>query len=75
MSFNPTTCVTNMILRSSVLVTGGTGAYAGASGTGYGVANRTVVSGRSANGTCLPLSQPTVFELSNVKSFATLTLP
>jgi hypothetical protein len=74
-SFNPTTCVTTMILRTSVLVTGGTGAYAGASGTGAGVANRTVVSGRSANGTCLPLSQPSVFELSNVQSYANLTLP
>ena len=72
---NPTTCVTHMILRSTTVITGGTGAYAGASGFGVGTANRTVVSGRGADGRCLPLSQPGVFELSYVKTSYTVTLP
>ena len=72
---NPTTCVTHLILRSTTVITGGTGAYAGASGSGVGTANRTIVSGRGADGRCLPLSQPGVFELSYVKSTHTITLP
>ncbi len=72
---DPVSCVTRITLIVRNVVTGGTGAYAGATGTGSGVSNLTQIRGRAADGTCLPLSSPPSFELANVRATELLTLP
>ena len=72
---NPVSCVTRITLNSRTVVTGGTGAYAGATGTGSGTSNVTQIRGRADDGTCLPLMSPPIFELANVRATAFLTLP
>jgi hypothetical protein len=72
---DPTSCVTRITLQVNNVVTGGTGVYTGASGTGAGVSHITQVRGRASDGTCLPLSSPPSFELANVRVVETITLP
>ena len=72
---DPVSCVTRVTLQVNNVVTGGTGVYAGATGTGSGTANITQIRGRAADGSCLPLSSPPLFELANVRAVETLTLP
>ena len=71
----PVSCVTRVTLQVQNVVTGGTGAYAGATGTGSGTSNITQIRGRAPDGSCLPLSSPPLFELANVRAVETLTLP
>ena len=73
--FNPTTCVTHVTIFDTTEVTGGTGAYAGATGRGVATAKLTIIRGRNADGSCLPESAPPLFELSQVNATGTLTLP
>ena len=72
---DPVTCVTRITLQVANVVTGGTGVYEGATGTGSGTSNITQVRGRAADGSCLPLSSPPIFEIANVRASETLTLP
>lgn len=72
---DPVTCVTRITLQVRNDITGGTGVYAGATGTGSGTSNITQIRGRAADGSCLPLSSPPIFELANVRAVETLTLP
>ena len=72
--FNPTTCVGRLTFTHTAVVTGGTGAYAGATGGGTAVANLTVIRGRNADGSCLPDTAPPIFEMSYVKATGTVTV-
>lgn len=72
--FNPTTCVARLTFAHTAVVTGGTGAYEGATGGGTAIANLTVIRGRNADGTCLPDTAPPIFEMSYVKATGTLTV-
>ncbi len=72
---DPISCVTRITLQVNNVVTGGTGVYTGATGTGSGTSNITQIRGRAADGSCLPLSSPPIFELANVRAVETLTLP
>jgi hypothetical protein len=73
--FNPVTCVAKISIFDTTLVTGGTGAYAGATGSGTANATLTVIRGRNADGSCLPETSPPIFEMSQVRAPGTLTLP
>ena len=72
---DPISCVTRITLLVANVVTGGTGAYAGATGTGSGISNITQIRDRATDGSCLPLTSPPVFELANVRATEVLTLP
>ncbi|CAA9258171.1 MAG: hypothetical protein AVDCRST_MAG10-2602 [uncultured Acidimicrobiales bacterium] len=72
--FNPTTCVARLTFSHMAVVTGGTGAYAGATGGGTAVANLTVIRGRNADGSCLPDTAPPIFEMSYVRATGTVTV-
>ena len=72
--FNPTTCVTRLTIFDTTQVTGGTGAYAGASGGGVATAHLTQIRGRDAAGACLPATSPPIFEMSFVRAPGTLSL-
>jgi len=73
-NFNPTTCVTTIIAPDTFVITGGTMAYAEASGTGVATAYVTLVGGRSADGSCLgPDSRP-IFQLTVTRATATVSL-
>lgn len=74
-SSDPNSCVTRVTLIVHNVISGGTGVYAGATGTGSGVSNITQIRGRAADGSCLPLSSPATFEIANVRATETLTLP
>ena len=73
--FNPTTCVTRVTIVDTTVVTGGTGAFADATGSGVATANLTSIRGRNADGSCLPATSPPIFEMSFVRAPGTLTLP
>ena len=73
--FNPVTCVARIYIFDTTEVTGGTGAYAGATGTGTANAKLTVIRGRDAEGNCLPATAPPIFEMSQVRAPGTLTIP
>ena len=72
---DPVSCVTRVTLQVRNVVTGGTGTYAGATGTGSGTSSITQIRGRAPDGSCLPLSAPPIFEIANVQATETLTLP
>jgi len=73
--FNPTTCIARITIFDTTEITGGTGAYAGASGSGVATARRTVIRGRNADGSCLPATAPPIFELSQVQAPGTINVP
>jgi hypothetical protein len=73
--FNPTTCVRHVILQDTTEVTGGTGAYAGAHGSGVATAKLTVIGGRNADGSCADAASPPIFAMSQVNATGTLNLP
>ncbi len=72
---DPISCVARVTLQVNNVVTGGTGVYAGATGTGSGVSHITQIRGRADDGTCLPLSSPPVFEIANVRAVETNNMP
>ena len=72
--FNPTSCLTRITIHPVTTVTGGTGAFAGASGGGTATTNITTIANRGADGNCLPPSSPLLFELAIARSTMTLTL-
>ncbi len=71
---NPVSCVTRITIFDTTEVTGGTGAYAGASGGGVATAQLTQIRGRDANGDCLPPTSAPIFEMSFVRAPGTLNL-
>ena len=71
---DPVSCVTRIVQHPTTFVTGGTGVFAGATGTGTATRQRTVVAGRDATGACLPPTAPPIFALSIIESNMTLTL-
>lgn len=72
--FNPTTCVARVRIFDTTEITGGTGAYAGATGSGVANAVLTIIRGRNADGSCLDATAPPTFEMSQVKATGTLTV-
>lgn len=72
---DPVTCVSRVTLQVPVVITGGTGVYAGATGTGSGTSNITMIRGRADDGSCLGPATPPIFEIAVVQARFTLTLP
>ncbi len=58
--FNPNSCVTRITLHPTTTVTGGTGAYEGASGSGTATSHILVIAGRAEDGSCLSPSAPPI---------------
>lgn len=73
--FNPASCVSHIVQHPTTVVLGGSGAYAGASGTGTATVRRTVLGDRDDSGACLPPSAPPRFVLSIIDATTALTLP
>ena len=73
--FSPVTCVARISIFDTTQVTGGTGAYTGATGSGTANALLTVIRGRNADGSCLPETAPPIFEMSYVRAPGTLSIP
>lgn len=73
--YNPTTCVTTTVLHDTTTITGGTNAFAGASGTGTATANLISVAGRNSDGSCLPPDAAPVFALSVVRASGSVHVP
>jgi hypothetical protein len=73
-SFNSTTCETRVELTDRFVVTGGTGNYAAATGSGTDTVHVTEIAARSSTGRCLgPKSQP-IFQLTIIQSTGNITL-
>lgn len=73
--FNPAACLSRITLHPTTRVTGGTGAFAGASGSGTSTANLTVLGGRNDDGSCQGPTSPPIFQVSFVQATGTLRLP
>ena len=73
--FNPTTCLARISIFDTTEITGGTGAYAGVSGSGVATVRITVLRGRNADGSCLPATAPPIFELTQVQAPGTISVP
>jgi len=73
--FNPAACVSRITLHPTTVVTGGTNAYAGATGSGTSTAHLTVVGGRNEDGSCQGPTSPPMFMMSFVQASGTLRLP
>ena len=71
---DPVTCVTRIVSHPTTFVTGGTGVFAGATGTGTATTRRMVVAGLDATGACLPPTAPPILALGIIESNMTLTL-
>ena len=71
---DPVSCVTQIVSHPTTVVTGGTGVFAGATGTGTATVQRTIVAGRDADGACLPSTAPPILALGIIESTMTLTL-
>ena len=72
--FNPTSCLSRITIFDTTEITGGTGAYAGATGSGVATAHLTTIRGRDADGNCLPPTAPPIFEMSQVVAPGTMTV-
>ena len=72
---DPSTCVTRLTIIDTSRITGGTGAFAGASGSSTDTVHVTTIGGRSDDGQCLGPQSPPLFELSIIQTAGTLTLP
>ncbi len=73
--FNPGNCVTTINLVDTATITGGTGAFEGASGSSTDTVRVISVAGRGDDGRCLGPEHPPIFELGIIRSEGTLTLP
>jgi len=72
--FNPTTCETQVELTDHFVVTGGTGNYTDAKGSGTDTVHVIEIAGRDSTGSCLgPKSRP-IFELTIIRSTGNITL-
>jgi hypothetical protein len=72
--FDPATCVTRTTIFNTMVITGGTGSLAGATGSGEGTANLTAIGPRGSDGACLGPDAPPVFLISVVRLTATINL-
>lgn len=72
--FDPNSCLSHITLQDTTEITGGTGAYADASGTGVATAHLTTIRGRNADGSCLPPTAPPIFEMSRVVATGTISV-
>jgi hypothetical protein len=72
--FNPTTCLSRISIFDTTKIDYGTGAYAGATGSGVATAQLTTIRGRDADGNCLPPTAPPIFEMSQVVGTGTMTV-
>ena len=73
--FNHRSCVTIITIVDTSTITGGTGAFEGASGSTTDRVRATSVAGRDSDGRCLGPEFPPIFELGVIRSEGTLTLP
>ncbi len=73
--FNPTTCETRVELTDHFVVTGGTGSYAAATGSGTDTVHVIEIAGRDSSGSCLGPKSPPIFELTIIQSTGNITLP
>ena len=73
--FNPWSCVTTITLVDTATITGGTGAFEGASGSSTETVRVTSVAGRGDDGRCLGPEHPPSCELGIIGSEGILTLP
>lgn len=73
--FNPRSCVTTITIVDTATITGGTGAFEGASGSSTEKVRVTSVAGRGSDGRCLGPESPPLFELAVIRSEGTLSLP
>jgi len=73
--FNPAACLSRITLHPTTVVTGGTDAYAGATGSATSTAHLTVLGGRNEDGTCQGPASPPMFMTTFVQASGTLRLP
>ncbi len=71
-SFNPRSCVGRFSFTGTFTVTGGTGAYAGATGSGTDVGSGVFVAKRNPDGSC---SEEEAFSNVVVRATGTLSVP
>lgn len=69
---DPLTCVQTDVFGGTFLITGGTGAFAGATGSGTFTGDGTIVTSRRHNGGC---SQHQVFGLHVIHATGTVSVP
>lgn len=72
--FDPNTCVARTAIFNTMVLTGGTGALAGVTGSGEGTANLTAIGTRDSDGACLGPGAPPIFLMSVVRLTATVDL-
>lgn len=72
--FDPTTCLSQITISDTTEITGGTGAYAGATGAGVATAHLTTIRGRNADGSCLPPTASPIFEMTRVVATGTMSV-
>lgn len=72
--FDPFTCVTRSTIESNLVITGGTGSLAGASGDVHATAQLTAIGPRDGNGACLGPDAPATFLFSVVHLTGTVGL-
>jgi len=73
--FNPSSCVTTVNIVDTQRITGGTGAFHGASGSSTDTISVTSVGARDSEGRCLPPGSPPLFEIGIIRTEGSLTLP
>lgn len=66
--------MSQITLSDATLITRGTGAYAGATGTGVATAHLTRIRGRNTDRSCLPPTAPPIFEMTRVVATGTLSV-
>lgn len=73
--FNPSSCVTTVNIVDTSTITGGTGAFQGASGSSTDTVRVTSVGARDSQGRCLPPGSPPLFQIGIIRTEGSLTLP
>lgn len=73
--FNPSSCVTTVNIVDTSTITGGTGAFQGASGSSTDTVRVTSIGARDGEGRCLPPGSPPLFEIGIIRTDGSLTLP
>jgi hypothetical protein len=75
MKFNPMACAAGTTSQGTMTVTGGTGAYAGASGALTFTTSGQIVGERGARGECLAMQAPPKFDNVLLVAVGTVSLP
>ena len=73
--FDPLSCITTVDIVDTQRITGGTGAFEGASGSSTDTVRVTSVGARDGEGRCLSPGSPPLFEIGIIRTEGSLTLP